>query len=152
MTRKSFLFFVCIFFASLLCAGVASAQLARDAGKMAESYVSINNDIKCYEITYELANDKDYIKYSEAVRQKIRDTIMRSYRTFRGQGDVRLVFILSSTGALSKFEISQDSTDNESLLRIAQDGLKKSSPFPPFPKTIELDEMAFSIIISFQKR
>ena len=130
---------------------LAFAQAARGFGKISQNYIETGNDIRCYQIIYDPANEKDYIMYMELLREKIKNGLKKKYSRYCGEGDVYLFFILNSNGSLHAFDVSLDSADNKRLRDMALHGLKDAAPFPSFPEVLSYDRMAFSIVISFRK-
>lgn len=95
---------------------------------------------------------KDYIGYNQLIREKIRQRLKEKYRTYFGEGDVSLVFVLRADGTLlsSTFD-PKASTGERSLIDTALRSLKDSSPFPRFPKGIDVPQMSFTLTVSFKR-
>jgi hypothetical protein len=143
---------VIIITAFLIVSGqLVLAQSVRGLEKLSQNYIETGNDIRCYQIIYDPTNEKDYLVYTELLREKIKAELKKRYSRYSGEGDVCLLFILNSNGSLYAFDLTQDSTENKRLRDIALRGLKGATPFPSFPEALTYDRMAFHIIISFRK-
>lgn len=146
--------FVAVFvIVSLLgvCDKTCLAQAVRDMEKMSQNYIGFGNDIKSYKIIYDPANEKDYITYSNLIREKIKEGLKDIYSDYGREGDVCLLFVLNSNGSLYAFDIDPNSIEDKKLRDIAGLGLRKAAPFPSFPEILPYDRMLFSIVISFKK-
>lgn len=110
------------------------------------------NDMVSYKITpYE--NDKEYITYCQMIRERIKERLKNKYTGYFKEGDVDLYFLVRSDGRLLRFDIDpKNSTDDGRLIDITVLSLKKSSPFPPFPKGLDADELPFFVTISFKEK
>jgi hypothetical protein len=135
----------------LVRGGSLFAQSVKGMEKISQNYIETGNDIRCYQIIYDPSNEKDYLLYTELLREKIKQQLKKKYSRYSGEGDICLLFILNSNGSLYAFDIAQDSADNRKLRDIALRGLKEATPFPSFPETLSYNRMAFSIVISFRK-
>jgi hypothetical protein len=130
----------------------AFAQIATNIEKPGQDYFTVNNDIKCYQMVYD-RNGKDYVTYSEAVRERIKQKIRNNYSRYYNEGDVNCSFIIRCDGKLLEFSIDRKiSTADKKLIDVVLLSLKGSSPFPPFPKTLSAGELPFSVTISFKER
>jgi hypothetical protein len=129
----------------------ALAQSLRELGKISQNYIETGNDVRCYQIIYDPTKEKDYLLYTELLREKIKEQIKKRYRRHCGSGDVQLLFILNSDGSLYAFDVAPDMAGNSRLRDTAYYGLKDAAPFPRFPEALSYDRMAFSIVISFRK-
>ncbi len=151
--KKRLLQLVIITAAILFVYGQPSfAQSLRELGKISRNYIETGNDIRCYQIIYDPTKEKDYLSYTELLREKIKEQLKKKYRRYRGEGDIQLLFILNSDGSLYAFDAVPDRSANEHLRDTAYYGLKEAAPFPRFPETLSYDRMAFSIVISFRKQ
>lgn len=120
------------------------------AAEYQENLGADNEDLKIYEIVYH-GNDKKYLSYSQAIREKIKESIKRNYARYYEDGDVTLFFILKSDGKLARFDIDREnSTKNNKLLKIAVSSLNESVPFSPFPEGLSFNELSFHVTISFK--
>jgi periplasmic protein TonB len=100
-----------------------------------------------------IKNTKDYINYYQLIREQIRRRLKDNYKSYHGDGDVMLTFILNSNGSVSSVVIDPSaSTDNKALQNIAVSSINEASPYPGFPKTLNLARMSFSLQISFKKQ
>lgn len=101
----------------------------------------------------EVRKTQDYISYYQLIREKIRRNLKDNYHNYYAEGDVELIFVLNSDGTLASLEIENAKTTGSSALcSIATQSVKESAPFAPFPKPLRLPRMAFSLVISFQKK
>lgn len=103
-----------------------------------------------------LIDDKDltespaYMDYYRLIREKIRKTAYQSY-SGRNQGIVYINFSIKKDGNLEAVELSQESTPIDSLKRNALESIRKSAPFPPFPKELSNHSyLQFNISIHFR--
>ncbi|MBN1871227.1 MAG: hypothetical protein JW800_01495 [Candidatus Omnitrophica bacterium] len=95
---------------------------------------------------------KDYISYYQLIREKVRRGMKDSYRSYYGEGDVALVFVLASDGSLISSSVDgAASTPDQTLIDIAMQSLRQSVPFKPFPKALTLPQMSFTLTVSFKK-
>lgn len=95
---------------------------------------------------------KDYINYYQHIREAIRSRLKDNYKDYYEEGDVHLIFTLSSDGALVELAVdTANSTSDRKLVEIAVQSMKESSPFQPFPRVLVLTRMSFNLIVSFKK-
>ena len=95
----------------------------------------------------------DYVNYYQLIREKIRRQLKEKYRGYSREGEVTMVFTLSSDGTLLKHDIdSSASTKDRVLIDMARASIADSSPFPAFPKGLDSPQMSFNLTISFKKR
>ncbi len=99
----------------------------------------------------EVKSTQDYINYFQLIRDMIRQRLKTNYRNLYKEGDVNLNFILYSTGSLASVKIDSGSTPDSTLVDIATRSIKEVSPFPAFPKAINLPSMSFDLKVSFKK-
>ena len=151
MIRRACIIALVIISFFMACSNPCFAQTIKCVEKPIQNYVGFNGDLKYYQITYDPTQEKDYVAYAALIREKIKQRLKNIYDGYCGEGDVCLLFVLTSNGSLYTFNIDNLSTNNKELRDIATLGLKKASPFPPFPKILSYDRMFFSIVISFQK-
>ena len=100
-----------------------------------------------------LKSTREYISYYHLIREKIRQNLKNYYRPYHGQGDVALAFTLASDGSL--LDVVMENTaqgPDKRLQEIAILSVKRSSPFPPFPKALGRPRMSFNLTISFKKQ
>jgi len=104
-------------------------------------------------IQFETVQQKNaYMGYYNIIREKIKKTLLKMYKSRFDEGEIYLVFTLNSTGILGEIEIlGKRSTDSRRLKDIAAKALKKSSPFPPFPEELDNPQINFNVVISFRK-
>ena len=151
MIKRVYVIVFAIVSFTLACHNPCFAQTIKCVEKPVQNYVGFNGDLKYYQITYDPTQEKDYVAYAALIREKIKQRLKNIYDGYCGEGDVCLLFVLTSNGSLYTFNIDNLSTNNKELRDIATLGLKKASPFPLFPKILSYDRMFFSIVISFQK-
>jgi outer membrane biosynthesis protein TonB len=95
---------------------------------------------------------KDYISYYQLIREKIRQRLKDSYRSYYREGDVRLIFTLRSDGSLVSLNVDESgSTNNETLLDVAIRSVREAAPFQPFPKALSVPKMSFDLTVTFKK-
>jgi TonB family protein len=91
-----------------------------------------------------------YISYSQITREKIKRCAYQYYAS-QDIGEVRLSFVISSSGNLTDAKIAEEkSTPNAYLKEIAVKSINCASPFPKFSKELDYPELSFTVIISFQ--
>ena len=148
--RLHIIFFavVCFF---LICNSVCVAQTGKCVEKISQNYISFGDDIKTYQIIYDPTNEKDYVAYSELIREKIKQKLKNIYSSYDEEGDVCLLFVLKSDGSLYALNIDPLSASNKKLRDMATFSVRKAAPFPSFPTALAYDRMFFSVVISFQK-
>ena len=151
MIKRVYIIVFTIVFFALACHNSCFAQTVKCVDRPSQNYVGFNGDLKYYQITYDPIQEKDYVAYTTLIREKIKQKLKNIYGDCCGEGDVCLLFVLKSNGSLYTFDVDHLSTNNKELCNIATLGLKKASPFPPFPKTLSYGRMFFNIVISFQK-
>lgn len=128
------------------------AQELKSGAGVDRSYSNLGVDMQYYELRYD-PNSEDYINYYKAVRQKIVEKLKNLYRYHYENGDVHLLFILKSDGKLEDLYVDRvRSTGDNTLIDIATSSLKRSSPFPPFPKGLTAPKVSFSVVISFKEK
>lgn len=133
-------------------AGTCDAQNVSAINKPSRDSLSFGNDVRYYQII-NYQNNKDYLSYSRAVRERIKQMLKKNYRDYYREGDVSLLFIVTSDGRLNKFDIdNKNSTKDKKLIDIAVLSLKDASPFTPFPKNLPADELPFSLTVSFKEK
>lgn len=99
-----------------------------------------------------IKSTKDYISYYQLIREKIRQKLKNKYRSYYNEGDVCLVFVLRSDGALlSAAADPERSVRDRTLIDTAVQSLKEAAPFAPFPKALTLPQMSFTLTVSFKK-
>lgn len=100
----------------------------------------------------QIKSTKDYIDYYQLIRENIRRKLKENYKYYYEEGDVHLAFILRSDGTLLSYAVAQaKSTPDENLRHIATVSLIEAAPFGPFPKTINIAKMSFSLVVSFKR-
>jgi len=149
MKARILLIVLCLFLESWLCGRCAEAQLVRDGGKMDRGPSALSGDFERTYAIYRTGDEKEYIAYSQVVRERLRSNLKGSFKKYYREGEVRLLFILNSDGSLYDFRITPDSTNDKKLRGITALSLKKASPFPTFPRTLPFEKLSFSVVISF---
>ena len=100
-----------------------------------------------------IKDTKDYINYYQLMREKVRRRLKRNYVYRSREGEVSLNFVLDSGGNILSCSADQSrSASDRVLLETAKKSLRESSPFPPFPKDIDLPKMSFNLTVVFKKR
>lgn len=95
---------------------------------------------------------QDYINYYSLIRENIRRHLKSRYRTYYNEGDACLIFILRSDGSLMSVGVDLGaSTHDRTLLDTSIQSVKDAAPFTPFPKAIKLEQMSFTLTVSFRK-
>jgi len=152
MNKRSIIFIIILILACCAFMPQAIAQGAKTSSGVSQAYSGMGVDMQYYEIKYD-PNSKEYISYYQAVREKIMQKLKGLYRYHYRNGDVYLLFIVKSDGKLTRFDIDlQKSTKDKTLIDIAAAGLKRSSPFAPFPEGLALPEISFNVVISFKEK
>lgn len=127
-----------------------AAALEPDAAQKAPTQKTEQQDLA--EKQARAKTTKDYISYYQLIREKIRQRLKANYISRRREGDVSLVFELSSDGKLVSLAIENaGSTTDRTLRGIAASSVKEAAPFAPFPKALALPRMSFNLVISFKK-
>lgn len=99
-----------------------------------------------------IKSGKDYIGYYQLIREKIRSRAKRNYRKYYGEGEVTLNFVLDRSGRLSDSAVDESAGPaDQDLKAAALSSLREASPFPPFPKALPVQKMAFDVTILFRK-
>jgi hypothetical protein len=131
---------------------VSLAQEMKAPPASAGPYSALGIDVQCYEIKYD-PNSQEYLAYYRVIREKIMQKLRGLYRYHYRNGDVYLYFTLNSDGRLDSFDVDYSrSVQDKKLIEIATTSLKRSSPFPKFPKEITSPEVSFSVVISFKDK
>lgn len=100
-----------------------------------------------------IKSTKDYINYYQLIREKIRKRLKSNYRSYFKEGEVALIFSLTSEGKLISASINKSiSTDDSTLQDIALASLKEASPFTSFPDAISVPQMSFELTVTFKRR
>jgi len=152
MKTTQVIFCIIFILASNFLAFESPAQGMKSGPAVDRAYSNLGVDMQYYELRYD-PNSEDYINYYKAVRQKIVEKLKNLYRYHYENGDVHLLFVLKSDGKLEDFYVDRiKSTGDATLINIATSSLKKSSPFPPFPKGLTAPKVSFSVVISFKEK
>jgi TonB family protein len=100
----------------------------------------------------QIKSTKDYVNYYQLLRERIRERLKSHYGRQHGEGEVRLEFVLRADGALAAASVDRSaSVRDAALIDIAIRSLKEASPFPPFPKAVDLPQMSFDLTVVFKK-
>jgi len=122
---------------------------AEKADKFAPKIAPLDNAKKQAHIK----STKDYVNYYQLIREKIRKRLKSNYRTYLNEGEITLVFTLTSDGRLIDVSVAGAAADNYApLADVATRSVREASPFPPFPKALSLPEMSFDLTVTFKKR
>mgnify|MGYP001558643426 CR=1 FL=1 len=102
------------------------------------------------ESSLKLAQNPVYLTYNNFLRERIRRCLYNKFSEVSDEGVVCLKFALKADGALLEYRvIDEKSQASERLKRMAVEGLRDASPFPPLPKELDLSLATFSVIIHF---
>jgi TonB family protein len=97
-----------------------------------------------------LKKNPAYMDYYRTIREKIRNNAY-SYYDSKDTGEVYLNFVILSDGKLEKASLSPESTQNETLTKIALSSIEKAAPFPVFPEELKsYSRLQFNISIHFK--
>jgi TonB family protein len=89
----------------------------------------------------------------EQAREEVRRRLKANYRGYSSEGEVCLIFTLSSEGALLNCGIEHDKSSGDKVLQeIALRSLKEAAPFAPFPKGLTIGRMSFNLVVSFKRQ
>lgn len=95
---------------------------------------------------------EEYIEYYELIREKIKKHVAKSYTRSMKEGRVDVNFMLSRNGTLKDLSIDDKRSATSTFLRkAALRSVKQASPFPPFPSSLEGEDLAFNLAIIFKK-
>lgn len=98
----------------------------------------------------EKIDSPSYATHSQVVREKIRRALYQNYNSME-TGEVYLSFVLNKDGRLKDVHfLEEKSSKSEYLREIALRSVRYASPFPPFPKELDYDQLSFTVIISFE--
>lgn len=150
-TRPVILIAISVLLICIIMTGV-SAQEMKTGANVSQAYPNLGVDMQYYEIKYD-PNNKDYINYYQVIRERIMQKLKALYRYHYRKGDIHLLFTLNSAGKLEDFYVDRvKSAQDDTLVDIATTSLKKSSPFPPFPKGLDQPRVSFNVVISFRDK
>lgn len=98
----------------------------------------------------ELFKNKSYISYYRLINEKIRESVICPLEF--SEGEIALSFILGSDGYLRNIEVTESTLIKDDVLReTAMQIVRNAAPFPPFPKSIQHDQLTFNIIFCFKE-
>ena len=101
----------------------------------------------------EIKSTKDYVNYYHLIREKIRKRLKSNYRTYLNEGEIALIFTLTSDGRLTDVSVAGAAADNYApLADVATRSIREASPFPKFPEALSLPQMTFDLTVTFKKR
>lgn len=127
------------------------AQDMKSGTTVGQAYSNLGVDMQYYEIKYD-PKSEEYIGYYKVIREKIMQKLRYLYKYHYKNGDIYLSFVLKSDGKLEGFYVDRvKSAPDNTLIDIATTSLKRSSPFPPFPKGLASPKVSFNVIISFKE-
>ena len=91
-----------------------------------------------------------YNNYYQVVREKIRHRAYNNYSRYE-TGEVYLTFVVASDGNLQEAKLVQEKSRAAAYLQdIALKSIRDASPFPAFPSNLQLPELSFNVVISFE--
>ncbi|MCM8793039.1 MAG: TonB family protein [Candidatus Omnitrophica bacterium] len=100
-----------------------------------------------------LSKEPAFLDYYRAIREKIKISANRKKPLFFNPGEVCVFFVLDNRGNLRRLKIIEQRSSNDPLLReTALRSIERASPFPPFPKELKREQIAFNIVIAFEVR
>ena len=96
---------------------------------------------------------KIFLDYFGLIKQRVRRAVEKRYPGERlGRGDVSLIFVLKSDGAVvNVFTVEKGSSADELMTDFAVRCVKDCSPFPHFPKALGMDRISFNLSILFDE-
>ena len=104
------------------------------------------------ELLTDPATGKIFSAYFSVIKKKIHDTAQSSYAGARHAGQATLLFVLNSDGSLEKAWLAENETSaNDAGRKFAVDCIQKATPFPSFPKELDLKKISFSISVIFEE-
>jgi len=104
-------------------------------------------------LSNELKNEPSYLNYFHSVREKIKTVARRNCPGYFRNSEVFLSFVVLSNGRVKDVAVIRDrSTSGNRLKNIAIKAVRTASPFPDFPEDINLPELNFQLVISFQNQ
>ncbi|MFH1594205.1 MAG: TonB C-terminal domain-containing protein [Candidatus Omnitrophota bacterium] len=127
---------------------IAPKEKAPEAAKPEKREVPVNEDLQ------NIDSDKleDYISYYKLLRERIKKKVSSFYADSSIQGVAYVVFRLNRYGILTKVDVDElKSSEIEYLKETALKSVRAASPLPPFPDTINKEELIFSLAIIFKK-
>lgn len=97
-------------------------------------------------------NLEEYISYYQLIRENIKKYVAHRYANPSEEGEVYVIFRLSSMGELKRLSVNElKSAKSESLKQVALESVRQAAPFPPFPAALNKRELTFSIAIIFRR-
>lgn len=95
----------------------------------------------------------DALNYIRAVRSGINNFVRENYSASMGEGDAVMHFVLNNDGSVDSVEMLENNLGaNKRLKGLCIDSILLSSPFKPFPESLDLPQASFNISISFKRR
>ncbi|PIU41561.1 MAG: hypothetical protein COS99_04765, partial [Candidatus Omnitrophica bacterium CG07_land_8_20_14_0_80_42_15] len=78
-----------------------------------------------------------YVGYYNMIRERIKSNLAKMYNSELKEGEIYLIFTLRSDGSIDKESVlDEKSTKSKELREVTLKALKKSAPFPSFPKNL----------------
>ncbi len=170
---KSSIYFICIWIATLCCAAHASSEglcvkkdvvlysitLKEPDPQALKDGLAIGDPAGSIPYMNEGPGRPDspdlskaYADYYKMIRNKIRDRLVSRYYSGLKEGEINLVFTLTSNGKLESVNIKETGSAKDPGLRdMTMRSVKEATPFPPFPKSLAAARMSFDISVSFRK-
>ena len=135
----------------LLYTNSTFAQTIKTTNGIDQSCFTLSNDMKCYEVIYK-EHGKEYLSYYQLIREKIIQRLKCNYINNYQDGEIILFFVLNAKGSLARIDVDTGrSTKSKELINIALLSLQEASPFPPFPKGLDISELPFTVTVSFKE-
>ncbi|MFA6321760.1 MAG: energy transducer TonB [Candidatus Omnitrophota bacterium] len=129
-----------------------SAQSADGADCHEGDFFAIKDGVQAFQIISSEASGS-YSNYYKLIREKIVHKVEYNYKDYYRNGDVSLFFTLKLDGSLDRIDVDIDkSTKDRRLIDVAIKSLQQASPFPPFPKELNVPKASFDLTISFKKQ
>lgn len=97
-------------------------------------------------------NTREGVSYYRYVREEIRRFLKRYYTSEYEEGDVMVSFVLNQNGDLASLNIvNNKSSASQDLRNLSYKSIQSASPFKPFPKTLNQEEISFNLTVVFKK-
>ena len=97
----------------------------------------------------DLKKDKTYLSYYKLINRQLQESVI--YPSNFTDGEVEVSFVLNADGSLRGLEvIDQTSESSYSLRETALQIVRNASPFPPFPESLQKQQLTFNVVICFR--
>ncbi len=91
-----------------------------------------------------------YLTYYQNIREKIRKSAHAHYPQGTQKGEIRMSFVLFSSGRLKEITAKEaDPLQGRRLKELAMRSVIEASPFPPFPEGLKRPFVPFRVVITF---